>query len=51
LLMSADPLADISNLRKVATVIKAGRTVDRARLPSARVLSVAPAVTPGTKDF
>jgi imidazolonepropionase-like amidohydrolase len=50
-LLTADPLADISNLRKVAAVIKEGRTVDRARLPVLRVLSAVPAVTPGTKDF
>ena len=50
-LLTADPLADISNLRKVAAVIKEGRAVDRARLPQSRVLSVAPPVTPGTKDF
>ena len=50
-LLTADPLADISNLRKIAAVMKEGRTVDRARLPLSRVLSVAPPVPPGTKDF
>ena len=50
-LLTADPLADISNLRKIAGVMKEGRTVDRARLPLSRVLSVAPPVPPGTKDF
>jgi imidazolonepropionase-like amidohydrolase len=50
-LLAGDPIADISNLRKVATVVKEGRTVDRARLPQSRVLSVAPPTAPGTKDF
>jgi len=50
-LLTADPLADISNLRNVAAVIKEGRVVDRARLPASRVLSVAPAATTGTKAF
>ena len=44
-LLSADPLADIKNLRSVSTVIKDGRVVDRRRLPEARVLSVAPRVS------
>ena len=39
LLLTADPLTDIGNLRKVALVIKEGRVVDRARLPVSRVLS------------
>jgi imidazolonepropionase-like amidohydrolase len=42
-ILSADPLADIKNLRKVSMVMKDGRLVDRARLPEVRVLSVAPA--------
>jgi imidazolonepropionase-like amidohydrolase len=45
--LSADPLADIHNLRKVAAVYKDGRAVDRARLPETRVLSIAP--QPGTR--
>ena len=49
---TADPLADISNLRKVAAVMKDGRTVDRARLPQlARAVRRAAAAAPGTKDF
>lgn len=32
-LLSADPLADIRNIEKVAAVIARGRLVDRARLP------------------
>jgi imidazolonepropionase-like amidohydrolase len=43
--LTADPLADISNLRKVAMVFKDGRAVDRARLPEVRVLSVAPSAS------
>jgi imidazolonepropionase-like amidohydrolase len=39
-MLTADPLADISNLRKVATVLKEGRIVDRERLPASRVLSI-----------
>lgn len=51
-LLTADPLADISNLRKVAAVVKDGRMVDRARLPLSRVLSVAPPpIKPDTKAF
>ena len=51
-LLAADPLADISNLRKVSLVMKDGRAIDRARLPQTRVLSVAPAAAaPGTKAF
>ena len=51
-LLTADPLADIGNLRRVALVVKDGRVVDRDRLPQSRVLSVAPPpATPGTKDF
>jgi imidazolonepropionase-like amidohydrolase len=51
-MLSADPLADIANIRKVAVVIKDGRTVDRDRLPQSRVLSVAPPVAKaGTKAF
>jgi imidazolonepropionase-like amidohydrolase len=41
-LLTADPLADIKNLRKVSAVYKDGRAVDRARLPEARVLSAVP---------
>lgn len=51
-LLTADPLVDITNLRKVALVVKEGRVVDRDRLPQSRVLSVAPPpAAPGTKDF
>ena len=51
-LLTADPLADIANLRKVGAVMKDGRTVDRSRLPQTRVLSVAPPpAPPGTRAF
>jgi imidazolonepropionase-like amidohydrolase len=40
-IVTADPLADIHNLRKVSAVFKEGRQVDRARLPEMRVLSIA----------
>jgi imidazolonepropionase-like amidohydrolase len=51
-MLTADPLADIANLRKVGAVMKDGQIVDRARLPQTRVLSVAPpSAAPGTKAF
>ncbi len=51
-LLTADPLAEIGNLRKIGAVIKGGQVVDRARLPQSRVLSAAPpAGAPGTKAF
>ena len=37
--LSADPLADIHNLRQVAAVWKEGKPVDRAHLPQTRILS------------
>jgi len=40
-ILTADPLADIGNIRKVAAVWKDGRAVDREHLPRTRVLSVA----------
>jgi imidazolonepropionase-like amidohydrolase len=51
-LLTADPLADIGNLRKIGAVMKDGQIVDRARLPQQRVLSVAPpSAVAGTKAF
>lgn len=38
LVVDADPLADIANLRKIHHVIKDGRIVDRAALPTVKVL-------------
>ena len=39
LILDADPLADIHNIRKLHTVMKEGRAIDLARLPEKRVLS------------
>jgi imidazolonepropionase-like amidohydrolase len=41
-LLAADPLADIHNIRKVSSVIRDGKVVDRASLPHVRVLTRAP---------
>ncbi len=38
-ILDADPLADIHNIRKVRTVMQAGKIVDTAHLPQSRVLS------------
>ncbi len=38
-ILAADPLADIHNIEKVATVMKGGAIADRSRLPAVRVLS------------
>jgi cyclophilin family peptidyl-prolyl cis-trans isomerase len=38
-ILDADPLADIHNIRKVRSVMKSGQTIDLARLPEKRVLS------------
>jgi imidazolonepropionase-like amidohydrolase len=42
-LLDADPLADIHNIRKISAIYVRGRLVDRATLPEHRVLSRAPA--------
>ena len=39
IVLDANPLADISNHRKLSLVMRDGRTIDRDRLPVARVLS------------
>jgi imidazolonepropionase-like amidohydrolase len=39
-MLTADPLANIRNIRKVAAVFKEGRAIDRARLPATHVLSI-----------
>lgn len=39
LVLDADPLADINNLRRIGIVMKDGRVVDRAALPVKRVLT------------
>lgn len=43
LILEADPLADIRNIRKLHSVMKEGRRIDVARLPEKRVLSRPPA--------
>ena len=43
-ILDADPLADIHNIRKVRSVLKEGQVVDVARLPEKRVLSTPPPV-------
>ncbi|HEX4932910.1 MAG TPA: amidohydrolase family protein [Gemmatimonadaceae bacterium] len=40
--VDADPLADIANLRRIRHVVKDGRVVDRATLPAVRVLQFDP---------
>jgi imidazolonepropionase-like amidohydrolase len=39
LLLGADPLADIQNIRKISKLIKDGKVIDRANLPQVRVLT------------
>ena len=39
LILDADPLADIRNLRKLSVVMRDGRVIDRELLPVQRVLS------------
>ena len=43
--LEADPLSDIHNIRKVSVVIKGGAVIDRIALPQKRVLSRVPAAT------
>jgi imidazolonepropionase-like amidohydrolase len=43
LVLDADPLADIHNIRKLSLVMKEGRVIDTSRLPEKRVLSWPPA--------
>jgi imidazolonepropionase-like amidohydrolase len=40
LVLDADPLADLENIRRISIVMKAGTIVDRDKLPLKRVLSV-----------
>jgi imidazolonepropionase-like amidohydrolase len=39
IVLDADPLADIANLRKLSLVMRDGQSIDLAKLPAARVLS------------
>lgn len=47
--LTADPLADIENVRKIAMVVKEGKTVDRDALPRHPILTSPEATSPG--DF
>jgi imidazolonepropionase-like amidohydrolase len=47
IVVDADPLADIQNLRKLALVVKEGRTVDIAALPRDPILTSEEARNPG----
>lgn len=42
-IVDANPIDDIRNLRKLSMVMRDGRAVDREKLPAKRVLSSAPA--------
>jgi imidazolonepropionase-like amidohydrolase len=42
IILEADPIVDIKNIRKLTTVIRNGIVVDRERLPETRVLSRPP---------
>ena len=39
-ILDADPLADVNNIRKISLVIKEGQVVDRDKLPLKKVLSL-----------
>lgn len=39
-ILDADPLADLGNIRRISVVMKEGRVVDRSALPAKRVLTV-----------
>jgi imidazolonepropionase-like amidohydrolase/cyclophilin family peptidyl-prolyl cis-trans isomerase len=40
IIIDADPLDDLNNIRKISTVVKDGHVVDRGKLPLKRVLTV-----------
>ena len=42
LILDADPLQDIANLRRIYLVLKDGRIVDRAALPTVKILDYDP---------
>ena len=50
LVLDADPLADISNIRKLRTVIKEGRVVDPASLPEKPVWTRPSRTAPTSQD-
>jgi len=45
--LDADPLADVENMRSVSMVVKEGRTVNRAALPTRPLLTAPETTTPG----
>jgi len=47
IVLDADPLADIENLRKLSMVVKDGKTVDRDALPRHPILTSPEAMNPG----
>ncbi len=47
IVVDADPLADIQNLKRLSLVIKEGRTIDIARLPLDPILTSSEARDPG----
>jgi imidazolonepropionase-like amidohydrolase len=47
--IDADPLADVQNLRKVTMVVKEGKTIDIAGLPRDPILTSEEAKNPGAK--
>ena len=50
-ILDADPLADIHNIRKVRAVISSGRVVDVRKLPEGRVLSVPLVLSPDSAEM
>jgi imidazolonepropionase-like amidohydrolase len=47
IVVDADPLTDIQNLKKLSLVVKEGKTIDTARLPLAPILTSDEARNPG----
>jgi imidazolonepropionase-like amidohydrolase len=47
LVLEADPLANIANMRKIVMVVKSGKTVDRDSLPRQVILTSQEATNPG----
>ena len=47
IVVDADPLADIQNLKKLSLVVKEGRTIDTASLPLEPILTSEQARNPG----
>ncbi len=47
IVVAADPLVDVQNLKKLSLVVKEGRTIDVASLPSEPILTSEAARNPG----